>query len=226
MKDSSKNFFANYLNDYPVYFKNREEDCLRILNSYNKYLEYYKLDTIKASSNLLDVGSGDGTFCNVLNSLGTNSYGVDGSEGTDFEKDIKIDYEDNYFDFIIFNAVIEHLKNPNIILKEIYRLLKTSGVLITTTLNFKYATKHFYDDPTHLRPYTNVSLKRIMELNKFKVNMVEPLFYDKSLLLLKLPFKYYLAANLPFKNHTFKKFPIPKFLRGRTTTLICLSRKK
>ena len=225
MVNRVKKFFKNYLNKYPVYFKSREEDCLRIFDAYNKYLNCHKLDSITKGSNVLDVGSGDGLFINMLKSKGINAFGVDGSDGIDFEKEEKLNYEDNFFDFVIFNAVIEHLQNPNLILKEIHRVLKNDGFLITTTLNFKYATKHFYDDPTHLKPYTNVSLKRIMELNNFKVNIVNPLFYDKSLFLLKLPFKYFLAANIPFKNHTFKKFPIPKFLRGRTTTLICLSRK-
>ena len=55
-------------------------------------------------------------------------------------------------------SVIEHIQNPTNILKEILRVLKIGGILIIITPNFKYLHKNFYDDPTHIRPYTEKSL--------------------------------------------------------------------
>jgi methionine biosynthesis protein metW len=37
----------------------------------------------------------------------------------------KLSYEDEYFDYVILTEVIEHLENPNDLLKEIHRVLKS-----------------------------------------------------------------------------------------------------
>ena len=46
-------------------------------------------------------------------------------------------------------------------------ILKKDGYLIITTPNFKYSYKIFYDDPTHVHPYTPKSLVKILEMNNF-----------------------------------------------------------
>lgn len=47
-------------------------------------------------------------------------------------------FEDNCFDFIISDQVIEHLENPQKAIQESYRVLKTGGIAIHTTcfINF------------------------------------------------------------------------------------------
>ena len=57
------------------------------------------------------------------------------------------------------NSVIEHIYNPNNFLNEIKRILKKNGNLIIVTPNFRFSFKEFYDDPTHVKPYTEESLK-------------------------------------------------------------------
>ncbi|GAG55014.1 unnamed protein product [marine sediment metagenome] len=42
-------------------------------------------------------------------------------------------FKDNYFDAVTLIAVLEHLKDYNPIIKEIYRILKPKGLLIITT---------------------------------------------------------------------------------------------
>ena len=39
----------------------------------------------------------------------------------------KLDYKDQYFDFIFCNGILSHLKNHNYLIKEIYRVLKKKG---------------------------------------------------------------------------------------------------
>jgi len=53
----------------------------------------------------------------------------------------KLDYPDNYFDIIVMSAVIEHLFDPVIALKETYRLLKPNGVLMIDTPNIAKWTR-------------------------------------------------------------------------------------
>ena len=44
-------------------------------------------------------------------------------------------------------------------LTESFRVLKKDGFLILVTPDWEYNFKNFYNDPTHIRPYTQKSLK-------------------------------------------------------------------
>lgn len=58
-------------------------------------------------------------------------------------------YQENFFDVVLANDLLEHLENPIMALKNIYRVLKKDGILYITTPNlnnirktiFKYADK-------------------------------------------------------------------------------------
>ena len=89
--------------------------------------------------------------------------------------------------------------NPNLILSEINRILKNDGLLITITPNINYAIKNFYNDPTHVHPYNPISLKKVMEMNKFRNNNVYPWLVNKSDNYWKIPFKFFIASKIPFK---------------------------
>ena len=155
--------------------------------------------------------------------MGVDISEIDGASGIDFEKD-KLPYESQSYNVVIFTAIIEHLYNPNLILSEINEL-KNDGLLITITPNINYAIKNFYNDPTHVHPYNPISLKKVMEMNKFRNNNVYPWLVNKSDNYWKIPFKFFIASKIPFKNHTFKSIPIPQFLRGKSTSMISISEK-
>ena len=84
--------------------------------------------------------------------------------------------KDNYFDLIIMNHVIEHLKNGELVLEMIYKKLKADGLIYIETpsietLNFPSAIGflNFYDDPTHKRVYEIKSLASKLTFIGFKV---------------------------------------------------------
>ena len=52
----------------------------------------------------------------------------------DFSKD-KLKIQDNFFDLIICKDVFEHLINPNHLVKEIHRILKPNGLLLSHVPN-------------------------------------------------------------------------------------------
>ena len=220
-----KEKLSNYLKNYNTYFSSRIEDNERIFKNLNKLLKFNNKLEISSGSRLLDLGSGDKSFYKVCLNNGINAIELDGSsQGIDFEKD-KLPYEDDHFDYIYFCAVLEHLYDANFILTEIYRVLKKGGILIIITPNFRYCYKEFYNDPTHFHPYTPKSLKKILEMNNFIDNCVNPFLINKSVNYWKIPCKFFIASILPFRNDSFQNFPIPSFLRGKSTSMISISQK-
>jgi len=220
-----KNFLKKYTSSNRDKPNVNEADQLNLFNSINKLLKFTGNKEIESNNKLLDIGSGLGSFYNLCKKLGVEAEKTDGSiDNIDFEKDA-ISFNDDYFDFVIMNSVIEHLINPQNILYEAKRVLKSKGILIIITPNFKYAYKNFYDDPTHVQPYTHISLKTILNICDFKNTKVNPFLVNKPNFYWKIPFKFLFASKIPFKNHTCKSFPIPNFLRGNSTSMISISIK-
>jgi len=221
MIQPNRKFYKKYLDTLEKKFDGELEAAERVFATVNRILIYFGYLKITKKMKVLDIGSGDGKFAEVCKSKNLETYGVDGSQGIDLEKN-KINFDDNAFDLIISNAVIEHLNSPTNMLNESRRLLKPTGVLIVITPNFQYAFKNFYDDPTHVRPYTSTSLSKILKINNFKEIKVFPYLINKPSFMWAMPFNFLIASLLPFKNHTFKRYPIPNFLRGNSTAMISI----
>ncbi len=212
-----------YLENYTTYYSNRLEDSERVYKTINRLLKFEKKNTL-IKQKVLDLGSGDKAFYNVCLSKGIDISEIDGAEGIDFEKD-KLPFNNETYDVVIFTAIIEHLYNANLVLSEINRILKKEGLLLIITPNITYAIKNFFNDPTHVHPYNPTSLRKILQMNKFKSNKIYPWLVNKSENYWKIPFKFFIASKIPFRNHTFKNFPIPQFLRGKSTAMISISQK-
>ena len=100
-----------------------------------------------------------------------------------------IPYPDNYFDKIICNCIFEHIKNPNNLLIECYRVLKTNGKMNLLTDNAGYLLFHImkraihgnycdgygYNEKKdrHYALYTKEHLENHFEDVGFKVNKIE-----------------------------------------------------
>lgn len=92
----------------------------------------------------LDIGAGLGKAMRSLKNAGFNAYGIEASipfyekaiNKVGISKDkLKLgsvestDYEKNYFDFITFGAVLEHLYEPSVILQKALDWLKPKGII-------------------------------------------------------------------------------------------------
>ena len=98
----------------------------------------------------------------------------------------KLPYETNYFDAIIFTHVLEHLNNPLSLGNEINRVLKKGGKIYVEAPNWSsilvpsfgfHREQHnpfnFYDDPTHIKPWTKHSIYEFLSENcQLKVQKV------------------------------------------------------
>lgn len=80
-------------------------------------------------------------------------------------------YSKEYFNIIIFTHVIEHLKSPMLLGKEINRVLKKGGRIYIETPNWttmfvpsfgfhreQHNPFNFFDDPTHIKPWSKHSI--------------------------------------------------------------------
>lgn len=141
---------------------------------------------------ILDVGAGEGTFLRSARLLRADArlHAVDIFDYLDPEileerVDFKlcdlsrdpIPYPDGTFDYVNCSHVLEHLVNPIGALKEIARVLKPGGYLYLETPDIRWAslpripfltsddgTYNFWDDPTHVRPYSRPALRKAVEM--------------------------------------------------------------
>jgi len=164
--------------DLQQYYE-QNKNRLRNSNEYPKLLcsHLFKKFNMKSGDTFLDVGCGVGIQCNNFADLGLDVYGVDDIELEDTNNftyiraelaKTRIPFSDNCFDVVFTKSVIEHIVDPEVFLKECKRVLKEGGQLIVLTPDWNTQSDVFYDDPTHVHPYTNTSLKYILELYDFK----------------------------------------------------------
>lgn len=179
----------------------------RLFNTYNRITK--KLLGKNLSGVNVDLGSGDGGFSIVCKKKGITSYALNYPD-FDIEKD-RIDLDDNSVDFVTMNAVIEHIKNIDSIMNETYRVLKPNGLLFIRTPNWKLDFKNFYNDPTHITPYTPERLKNLFHMFNFKTIFLEPGLIEKSWFWWKLP--------------EIIKWRVASWLRGGTRSIIGVAQK-
>ena len=86
----------------------------------------------------------------------------------DINKD-KLKLEDKSIDLIICSHLIEHLQNPTNLINEIERLLSNSGVLLIKTPDIRSVKWNFYNDFTHITPYSQTSLIQQIQSEELKV---------------------------------------------------------
>ncbi len=144
----------------------------------------------------VDLGCGDGGFSKVCEAKGIKTLALDYPR-FNCEKDY-LPNDDNSVDFITMSGVIEHLYDASHILTEINRVLKVGGLLYINTPNFQRDYLNFYNDPTHVKPYTPKSIKATLELVGLKVVFLEPALIEKNNLYWYLPekIKWWVASKI------------------------------
>ncbi len=151
------------------------------------------VNTLNDGDLILDLGCGKkGSLRRLEVKRELKIYGVDAYDPAD--KDIffdfkrldiskeKLPFDDNFFDFIIINHVLEHIINPHDVMMEINRVLKKGGRLYMETpstrslflpsLNVSKKDDspiNFFDDPTHLRPFNKCSISRLCKQTNFSI---------------------------------------------------------
>ena len=141
----------------------------------------------------MDIGCGRGDFTKGFKDLGLVVSAIDREmgdaellEGVDVHKseDLWNDpfpFGDETFDFVFSKSVIEHIGNPDTIIKETQRVLKPGGRVISMVPDWQSQMYIFYNDYTHVHPYTSEGLKDLLAIYGFKETTSE-LFYQLPIL--------------------------------------------
>lgn len=154
-------FFDPLITGDEVFYKSLQQFDWYYLDEKDEYLEAVK--HISPTDKVLDVGSGKGTFFNLLQ---TNDYiGLDSSqnaimmaakEGVLIKNEMVQDYADSHpssFDVVVSFQVLEHVPDPKLFLQAKVDALKVGGKLIIAVPSedsfLKFATNNILNMPPH-----------------------------------------------------------------------------
>ena len=140
----------------------------------------------KKKGSVLEVGSSTGLLLTLFLEAGWDVTGVEPSKKSSeyarnrgirtinetFEKAVTLEK----YDVIVFNHVLEHLKDPEEVLKKAYGLLKDDGILVINVPNagslsarvYKKNWKYLLPEE-HLWQFTPGSLRKLLTKQKFSI---------------------------------------------------------
>lgn len=141
------------------------------------------IHNLPPQSKVLDVGAGIGGFLQIIERHNSklNTFGLDIgtpptflSHGSFLRGNIlSLPFQDNSFDLITCSHVLEHLTDPFPAISELKRICKPEGYIYLETPSHRSALMpvgvNFWDDPTHVRPYSRVSLKKLFEIYEIEI---------------------------------------------------------
>ncbi|MDP8299348.1 MAG: methyltransferase domain-containing protein [Candidatus Tantalella remota] len=119
--DIDKNFLSEFSGD--IFYIRFIRNCLK------KFRIWMVLRHLKPADVHIDLGCGDMSLLKV--SPCREKFGLDSLHG-DYIGD-KIDFPDQFADYITLVAFLEHLEDPILLIKDCKRVLKSGGTLIVTT---------------------------------------------------------------------------------------------
>ena len=200
-----------------LYYKGDRQDILRFIPT--------------SSKRILEVGCGEGAFAKSLLSNSHEVWGVEFNEDAakkaseilykvyaDAIENVMRELPDNYFDLIIFNDVLEHLVEPNLVLSNIRKKLIIGGKVIASIPNIRFAkvlfnlivkkdftyTEFGVLDSSHLRFFTINSMKALFSDSGYKIVHIEGI--NKSPSILTRAFVLILSI-LTLRNNSDALFP-------------------
>jgi len=153
-------------NTYSGFFKKQRD----------KYFKKVLLHFFQNVPFVVDIGCGQGDFLTQAQKLNISAEGIDDKEfwidhckkkNFSVQKgDIyNLPYETNSVSAIFIQSVFEHVDAIQS-MTEIDRITKENGIV---AISCPTPEKHFWDDPTHVRPHTLKSLSTLFEMFGYDV---------------------------------------------------------
>ena len=170
-----------------AYFASRLEHDPRRAILWSTLWDAYFSRLIDDSDTVLDLGAGHCSFINAVRARvriatdhwqGTTEYASPGvrvhiGDITDLQW-----LEDQTVDFAFASNVFEHLTRDQLqsVLSQLLLKLRPKGKLCLVQPNYRYCSKEYFDDYTHVSVFSHISLSDFLSANGFRVVRSEPRF--------------------------------------------------
>jgi SAM-dependent methyltransferase len=181
----------------------------KVWRAINEYLQKY----VKENATVLDLGCGYGDFVKGIKAESKFAIDLNDNLKIFFEKE-KIKFisqsvltefaiPDNSVDVVFASNLFEHFSDDELekMMNNIDKILKPNGRIILLQPNIYYAYKEYWDDYTHKKAFSHVSLADFLMAHDFHIIK----FYKKFIpfsLKSRLPKSYWLTRlylNFPIK---------------------------
>jgi SAM-dependent methyltransferase len=168
---------------------------------------------------LLDIGAGQGGFVLAARRVGVRAVGVDlepcaapiwrrRNIPAVLGRAPEFPFADNSFDVVRLKEIIEHLDDPLTVVRAVAPLLVPGGLLIAhvpSVYSQFFPVGNFWDDYTHVRPFSRTGLRRLFIDAGFEIVRIEGYVAGRSriertvgrALAFVLPHTYRVIARLP-----------------------------
>ena len=176
-----------------------EEHTMKVLTAQQRFKE---IAPYCQKGNWLDVGCANGFFVGKLGEEGMQAEGIDVSanaverareQGWDCQVSTVEEFDPNYrFQNVTGFDIIEHVRDPEGFLNNLFRLTKPGGTVVVSTPNVNSFTRklmgarwYFYIPEEHLNYFNPETLQQLMEKAGFtvvkKAKTYKPLTFNYSL---------------------------------------------
>lgn len=193
------------------YFQSRYSFDKRRANVWRaicKYLQRF----VNVQGTILDLGAGYCDFINNITAERKIAVDLNNESGKYCNEDVKFYCSpitnlefipDHTVDTVFMSNLLEHLENVHLekLFQEIARVTKAHAKLIILQPNYKYCFKDYFDDYTHVKAYSHISLSDFLTSVGYDILKVEKRFLPFSFKS-RLPMSFFLTKiylSLPWK---------------------------
>lgn len=188
-----------------------------LINKINKKCVLSILKYVRGD--LLDIGCGNKPYFDILKPRVNKYTGLDMPDTLHTRSKIDVygdacnlPFEDSSFETVVSFQVMEHVNEPNIMIAEIFRVLKNGGYAIITT-PFMWG---IHEEPRDFYRYTKYGLKYLFKKNGFEI--IELKANSGYWIMTGLRFNYYLV-RFENKYSKYVLFPIYNLVQIISFTL-------
>jgi len=180
-----------YQSEYSVWGKDLEKNE-KIIAESKKQAFFYQLKKLlqfirPENKKLLDIGTGKGYFLEEAEKVGFDVFGLDISQyacessqkkfkGKIFQGELSDSaYPENYFDVVSATDFIEHISDPQKLLREISRIIKPKGFLFLITPDISsfsrkiWGRRWFQYKYEHVIYWEQKTLQRLLQNHDFEI---------------------------------------------------------
>jgi 2-polyprenyl-3-methyl-5-hydroxy-6-metoxy-1,4-benzoquinol methylase len=166
----------------------RDLDYKKFENHFKNIFEkrFNIVKRFKKKGRVLDVGTSTGAMLDIFARHGWECWGVEPSKNAKVAiskgyKIINTEFEsanipNGYFDAIVLNHTLEHMKNPVLVLEKVRKLLKKGGIVLVDVPNFGSLSEAIKKEKwpyilpeEHTYHFTETTLRKLFKYSGFKV---------------------------------------------------------